>query len=137
MLRAIIDLNLSVQCHDLLLMCSLSSLQLTYVLVINASSGCEMCTLPVIKSIVGDQAVNTDDRSDQEGLTLLETFDSVDPCIIDVGRELLILDTNEPIDLVIDKILTLNLFDLLLVAFESVLQASSLNSFCGLPKTII
>lgn len=114
-------------------MCSLSSLQLTYVLVINVSSGCEMCTLPVIKSIVGDQAVNTDDRSDQEGLTLLETFDSVDPCIIDVGRELLILDTNEPIDLVIDKILTLNLFDLLLVAFESVLQASSLNSFGGLP----
>jgi hypothetical protein len=42
-------------------MCTLSSLQFGYVFMIYISSGCEMGTLPVVESVVGDQAINTDD----------------------------------------------------------------------------
>ncbi len=89
--------------------------------MINISSGCEVSTLPVVESVVGDQAINSDDRPDQKSFTLLEALYGIDPRIVDVCREFLIVDTNEPIDFVIDEILTLNFLDLLLVTFEGVL----------------
>ena len=89
--------------------------------MIHISPGCEVSTLPVVESVVGDQAINTDDWPDQKSFTLLEALDGIDPRIVDVGREFLIVDTNEPIDFVIDEILTLNFLDLLLVTFEGVL----------------
>jgi hypothetical protein len=62
----------------------LPSLQFRDVFMVNISAGCEMGTFPVVKGVVGDQAVNTNDRTDKEGLALLETFNCIDPCIIDI-----------------------------------------------------
>jgi hypothetical protein len=60
-LSAIINLNLLIQGHYLVFMGLLSSLQLRDVFMVDVSAGCEMCTLPVIEGVVGDQTVNTND----------------------------------------------------------------------------
>ena len=61
MLRAVVDLNFSVQNHYLVLMRSLPSLQLCDVFMVDISAGSEMSTLPVVEGVVRDQAINTDD----------------------------------------------------------------------------
>jgi hypothetical protein len=60
-LSAIIYLNLLIQSHYLVFMGLLSSLQFSDVFMVDISAGCEMGTLPVVKGVVGDQAVNTND----------------------------------------------------------------------------
>jgi len=84
MLGAIIDLDLLIQRHYLVFMGLLSSLELRNVIVVDVSASCEMRTLPVVEGVVRDQAVDTDDRTDKEGLTLLETLDGIYPSIIDI-----------------------------------------------------
>ena len=61
MLSAIIHLDLLIKSHYLLLVCSLSSLKFCYVLVVDISPGCEVSTLPVIESVIGNQTINSDD----------------------------------------------------------------------------
>jgi hypothetical protein len=47
------------------------------------------------------------------------------------------MDSDKPIDLMIDELFSLDLLHLLLVLIECVLQSSPLNSLGCLPKTII
>ena len=61
MLSAIIHLDLLIKSHYLLLVCSLPSLKFSYILVVDISPGCEVSTLPVIESVVGNQTINSDD----------------------------------------------------------------------------
>ncbi len=61
MLSAIIYLYLLIKSHYLLLVCSLPSLKFSYILVVDISPGCEVSTLPVIESVVGNQTINSDD----------------------------------------------------------------------------
>ena len=61
MLRAVVDLDLSVQNHYLVFMRSLPSLQLCDVFMVDISAGSEVSTLPVVEGVVRDQAINTDD----------------------------------------------------------------------------
>jgi len=84
MLGAIIDLDLLVQRHYLGFMGLLPSLELRDVLMVDISAGGEMRALPVVEGVVGDQAVDSDDRADKEGLALLETLDCIHPSIIDI-----------------------------------------------------
>ena len=137
MLRAVVDLYLPVQLHDLGLMCSLAPLQFAYVLVVDISTRCVVRTLPVVEGVIRDQTVNADDRSDQEGLALLEALDSVDPGVENVCIELLTLDAYEPIHLVRDEGLALDILDLQLVLLEGIPQASPLNGLGRFPQPII
>ena len=84
MLGAIIHLDLLIQSHYLVFMGLLSPLELRYVIMVDVSAGCEMRTLPVVEGVVRDQAVDSNDRTDKEGLTLLETLDGIHPSIIDI-----------------------------------------------------
>ena len=61
MLSAIIYLYLLIKSHYLLLVRSLPSLKFSYILVVDISPGCEVSTLPVIESVVGNQTINSDD----------------------------------------------------------------------------
>ena len=61
MLSAIIHLDLLIKSHNLLLMCSLPSLKLSYILVIDISPRCEVSAFPVIESVVGNQTINSND----------------------------------------------------------------------------
>lgn len=77
-------------------MISLTTLKLSYVLMIYITASLKVGSLPQSESFIGDKTVNTLDSTEKENFALFESFDSSEPCIIHIVACLFVTLLDDP-----------------------------------------